>query len=97
MPCNDNYEPVYRDSPKLKTRAHEATIAACELARILREYKGKPLVRLGVSTRTIVWVRNHDAEDAKCIKVEKRKALMAEARETAISKLTPRERKALGV
>jgi hypothetical protein len=93
MPCSD-----YRDEPnyeiaRLEKRLDAATKAACEMWNTLLEADMFEL--LSPSTR--LWGREHEAMDRKRIAAEQAEKDRKQARTRALSKLTPAERKALGL
>lgn len=66
-----------------------------ELCGKLKEMSPKKIKSLSLEMQT--WWRDHQAADAARIKQEKQEAREKKEREAAVAKLTPRERKLLGV
>jgi hypothetical protein len=104
MPCNDGGPSYYTSSErlyKMKARLDKATRAACEMARIIREYgealigdEGKDLFHK-LSKETKKWIEKHDAMDAKRLKLEQEEKDRKRLKKQALCKLSKKEREVL--
>lgn len=96
MPCRDDYSDNI--SEKLETRLQAATKVACELAEhIDKNSKVQLLSIMSLSTDTKKWVIEHREIDRKRLEAEAYKASRDAMKAQALSKLTPEERRILGI
>jgi hypothetical protein len=101
MPCSSGYS----DSSysELKQELDIVTRVACDLAKVFRSripdaFKpNKGGDRTNVTTETREWVTEHDAQDKARIKRESLEARRERRIKSALSKLSPKEIKALGI
>lgn len=98
MPCNDGGPAdasliSYEEQHRTRKRLDAATAAACEACGRLDDlgYIGK------LSKKTRKWYINHKQVDAERKAEEARKRGIKATRKKALAKLTPEERKALGL
>lgn len=95
MPCSDGRDfggVVYRDNPEMKARLDAATRVACEGFKLLT-----PDQLAKLSPPAHQWWENHQAEDRRREAAEEHARQVAAAKKRALDKLTPGERKLLGV
>lgn len=96
MPCNDGGGPYFADYSEeynaAKSRLDKATQVACELAKLLTHTQKQKL-----SSKARKWIETHRIMDDRRIAHEQRKLKEKELREKALRKLTPGERRLLGV
>lgn len=92
MPCSD-YPPYMEryENPETKRRLDNATRAACEAFHLLTEQQISKLSR-----PVQFWWQNHQEEDRRRRAAEREKQEREQNRQTALAKLSPKERKALG-
>ena len=92
MPCRcDDYGPSEYDL--LKKDLNAATRAACDMRTILRKHK----LESELCAETLLWIKRHDAADAKRIAEETAKGEREKAKRRALNKLTMDERRMLGL
>jgi hypothetical protein len=95
MPCYDGTGPggtSYYEDPLTKRRLDVATRVACT---VLRKMNPEQLRSLDPETQR--WWASHQAEDKKREAREQAQRERLVLKEKALSKLTPAERKALGI
>lgn len=98
MPCTYDGPPSY--GPSYKKELDEVTELLCELCQHL---EGTPSTRFGNNFKrfsTIAlreWWEKHKKMDAERLERERREAAEKKAKENALNKLTPEERKLLGI
>lgn len=100
MPCRcDGAEEESRREQQKRLDA--ATRAACEAMRAystLYSMMDKNLdVRVLVSSETLAWFQQHEAEDARRREYERQQRDQERIRQAGLSKLTAEERQALGL
>jgi hypothetical protein len=88
MPCNCDGYPDEREE-----LAQAATRAACDLATVLRS--GGTLEDCSSETRK--FIDRHDTIDRERLREEREKVFRDKLRKKALSKLTPEERRAIGI
>lgn len=93
MPCSDGRDYRNDDIRDLRERLDQATRAACELWAVL--YRGGPAGDL--TTDTLNWVTEHERQDQQRIQQEQHIEAGKQRRREALAKLTPDERRALGL
>ena len=92
MPCRcDDYGPS--ESELMKKDLNKATRAACDMRSILRQHK----LEGELCAETLLWIKRHDAADAKRIAEETAKGEREKAKRKALNKLTMDERRILGL
>lgn len=100
MPCMDDQH--NEDIAALCRKLDQATRVACDLARQIRAnhisegYPGGTGVE-GCSKETQLWVIRHDKADEARLRRERKHAKQKRLRAKALAKLTPKERKRLGL
>ena len=95
MPCRDwgdNPSVVYRDDPETRRRLDLATRVACAALRTLSK---EAINNLPQEVR--VWWEKHQEMDRRREVAERNQRQKEAAKKRALNKLTPEERKALGV
>lgn len=90
MPC---YDERNRDCSEVQERANAATRAACDLAAVLRRGGSASDLR----PETQAWIADHDELDRRRATQEAAAAERKRAKKIALDKLTPEERRALGL
>lgn len=93
MPCSDG-GPIYPDRVST-ARADRNARVACEALRLIEKYI--PAYVPGMSVETLQWWAEHQEADLRREEAERQQREREALRDSAISKLTPEERKALGV
>lgn len=94
MPC---YDPsCYEVDPYLQSRLDRATRVACELVKIIRAHWTKGTV-IPVSNEALEWIKEHDRIDKEREERELAALQKQQLKISAIAKLSPKERQALGV
>lgn len=95
MPCTDGP----RDSGRYNDEElRRVTRAACDLLQRLRLEGSWPgLIPSGLSPETVRWVKQHDLEDKRRVEDALRASRIQEAREAVVAKLSPEERRLLGI
>jgi hypothetical protein len=92
MPCRvDGYEDE-RSTPLYQT-ANDATRAACNMRNIIRRHN----LENELTTETRKWIMKHDEEDAKRIALDKEVEEKLRKKREALSKLSPEDRRILGL
>lgn len=92
MPCSDGGY-GRDDYDRIQSRADAATRAACEAITLLQ---GTPLFpQLSVETRA--WWNRHQREDQERIAREQAEEQRRKAKQDALDKLSPGERRLLGI
>lgn len=94
MPCSDG-GPVYAVDPQTIARLHKVTRLLCGVMTFL-----SPNTRNGLCARDpelSEWWEEHQEHDRRRKKAEEAAAQRERDREAALAKLSPRERKALGL
>lgn len=96
MPCRDGGPIDYvRDSPETIRRLNLATRVACEALQKLDDVS--PSVSAALSKTARDWWRKHQEEDRRRQEAELARQRRETLRTRARAKLTPEERKALGI
>lgn len=98
MPCNSG--PSYVDYSKVdKWRFEEVTRVACELAKLVKDVmrRSNNPPRQNLSKETRRWITRHEKIDRERIAAKKEKKKLRLLRKKALNKLSPREKKALGL
>lgn len=100
MPCSSELYPgemAANDARIARQRADEATVAACEMADVLRVHG--LFARLSAPTRA--WIEKHEEADRRRADSEAKQRAERKRREGlrrgALGKLTAEEKKALGL
>lgn len=93
MPCYDSRD---HDNSELYDKIELLTRVSCDLARALRATATAGQF-LDVSQETLDWIRQHDLEDKRHAEEKQRAASREEAQRRALAKLTPDERRLLGL
>jgi hypothetical protein len=88
MPCYDERS-NWIENPETKHRLNAATRAACEMSKLVDRSK--------LSKETRKWVEAHDEMDRRREAAEKTKKERETTKKKALEKLTPAEKKALGL
>lgn len=90
MPCRD-YE--YEEQCELERhkKADKLTRMLCEAMRLLKNS------RIAIPNELSDWWDDHQEADLKARRAEEAKALRAKAKQNALRKLSPAERKLLGL
>ena len=93
MPCRDDY-----GDAQYAAEAAIAGRAACDLARVFREYPQTwRKAKHNLSAETLAWIERHDKEDAEKERRKQQDAIRHRIAQDAKAKLTPREREVLGI
>lgn len=92
MPCSDDR----RGSEECYERLQSATRAACDLVRAIRDTDSLHVID-SVNAETRLWIRNHDEMDRRNRELEAERVQRLLDRQEALRKLTPDERRALGI
>src|SRR6266487_1045664 len=97
MPCIDSRDSV--NDERQDERLQAATRAACDLANAFRKTINPTTWNAwqGLSPETVAWIADHDAEDLRQVAREREKVDAVRKRRAALDKLTPDERRLLGV
>ena len=92
MPCKcDDYGPS--ELELMRKDLNATTRAACDMRTILRQHK----LEGELCTETLLWIKRHDAADAKRIAEEQERGEREKAKRIALNKLTMDERRMLGL
>ena len=93
MPCSDTCRCDDDNDKALRSRANRATRAACDMRTLIRQLGKED--ELTIETRR--WIKQHDLEDSRRIKIEEESGIRDKARRSGLDKLTLEERRALGL
>ena len=105
MPCRDYYD----DHPEAPYKEELSVVAPalCAVFRALAKEKGLLMEGLlnqidwkeaGVSKKQVLdWWKNHEEQDRLNLERKEREAAAKKLKKDALAKLTPEERKALGI
>ncbi len=93
MPCRDDYV-----DGGYAREAAAAGRAACELAKVFREYPQTwRKAKHSLSAATLAWIERHDIEDKERERREEQARVRERVARDAKAKLTPREKEVLGI
>jgi hypothetical protein len=95
MPCRSDYGDAHNDSG-LKTELDKVTRLLCGVCRDYERNYGLPVSALG-DVELGRWWEEHKAADAKRVAREKAAEEKEQKKRQALSKLTPEEKKLLGL
>lgn len=95
MPCNDSRNSGGFDDDTYR-RLQKATRAACDIVQSIRATSSVAALD-NVSAETRQWIRDHDEMDRRRLELESERKQRLIDREEALRKLTPEERRALGL
>lgn len=93
MPCLCDYPTTDGENYGLRREADKATRAGCDMRTIIRRH----CLEHELTPETRAWIAQHDAEDARRIKIETQNKIRENAKLRAMEKLTLKERRALGL
>ena len=92
----DNYWPI--ECPRCNERADKLTRVACDLARTIEANMGVIQdTTSALSKETRDWWREHKEADRRREEAEAKARRIRKVKQEALGKLTPEERKALGL
>jgi hypothetical protein len=94
MPCSDG-GPNYQDNPETKRRLDLATRLLCSLCRKITNSGRDTLIYDDVEL--VRWWNDHLAADRKREKAEEAEREVIRKHQAALNKLTPEDRKVLGL
>jgi hypothetical protein len=93
MPCRSDYDA--EDADRLRVELERVTRVACELSGYIDGSRIYPINNLSKETRN--WIKEHELKDRECLKREREEADRLSMRKKALKKLTPEERRLLGI
>lgn len=97
MPCNSGMGESYSGNGgydhEARRQVEKLTRVSCDIMKAIEELG----VTLPVSSETAIWWESHKAHDAQREALQKARDEQTSIAELAIRKLTPEERKALGI
>ncbi len=93
MPCRDDYPTSSNEDAGLRASADRSARAACEMRTVLWQHN----LQSHLTPETRQWIADHDKADADREAAENLERLHRQMRRDALAKLSPMERKLLGI
>lgn len=94
MPCRDDYAAC---DTRQDNRLDLATRTACNLIKLIRRNHPHLLESINLPDESKEWIAAHDLADVRREQLENARKAELKLKQTALSKLTLDERKALGI